>query len=233
MRGAISAAACCRSDDRLGLVVGARGRGEDEAAIGDRGLQRVVKRGAVENAIGAGRHHPRLVVGPGLARLDQPQPRQSEIRHGAGRGADILAELRLDQDHRPDRASRPSAWSCRCRRLACSAPRRANALKAQPLPKPAACVKRRHRIRPKPRRLSRTCRQGFYQRSADAIGRAPNSRQSNSRLAMSAPRTIHLRARGRNHSTAPANVQFPVGPNKHGDQRCKHARSRNHVDKGR
>src|SRR5262245_19848274 len=31
----------------------------------------------------------------------------------------------------------------------------------------------------------------FYQRSADAIGRAPNSRQSDSRLAVSAPRTIH------------------------------------------
>ena len=40
----------------------------------------------------------------------------------------------------------PSSWSCRCRRPACSAPRRANALKAQPLPKPSACVKRRHRI---------------------------------------------------------------------------------------
>ena len=50
---------------------------------------------------------------------------------------------------------------------------------------------------------------------------------------MSAPRTIHLRAGGRNHFSAPANVQFPVGPNKHGDQRCKHGRSRNHVDKGR
>ena len=40
--------------------------------------------------------------------------------------------------------ARSSSWSCRCRRRACSAPRRANALKAQPLPKPAACVKRRH-----------------------------------------------------------------------------------------
>ena len=81
--------------------------------------------------------------------------------------------------------------------------------------------------------LAPAYKQGFYQRSAGAIGRAPNSRQSNSRLAMSAPRTIHLRARGRNHSTAPANVQFPLGPNRHGDQRCKHARSRNHVDEGR
>jgi hypothetical protein len=31
----------------------------------------------------------------------------------------------------------------------------------------------------------------------------------------------------------PANVQFPVGPNKHGDQRYKHAKSRNYVDKSR
>ena len=75
--------------------------------------------------------------------------------------------------------------------------------------------------------------QGFYRRGADAIGRAPNSRQSDPRLAVSAPRTIHLRARGKSHSIAPVNAQFPVGPNQHGDQRCKHARSRNHVDKGR
>src|SRR5262249_33033279 len=33
--------------------------------------------------------------------------------------------------------------------------------------------------------------------------------------------------------TSPVNVQFPVGPNEHGDQRCQHAKSRNHVDKGR
>ena len=104
MRGATSAAACCRSDDGLGLVVGARGGGKDEAAVGDRGLQRVEKLGFVEDAVGAGRHHARLVVGPDLPRLDDPQPRQAEIRHGAGGRADILAELRLDQDHhRPGR----------------------------------------------------------------------------------------------------------------------------------
>ena len=57
-----------------------------------------IKLGAVENAVGARRHHARLVVGPGLPRRDQAQPRQAEIRHGARGGADILAELRLDQD---------------------------------------------------------------------------------------------------------------------------------------
>ena len=73
-------------------------------AVGDRGFERVVKRGVVEDAVGAGRHHARLVVRPALPRLDQPQPRQAEIGHGAGGGADILAKLRLDQDH--DRAGR-------------------------------------------------------------------------------------------------------------------------------
>ena len=93
-----------RADDALGLVVGARGGGKDEAAVGDGRLQRVKKLGFVENAVGAGRHHARLVVGPRLARLDDPQPRQAEIRHGAGGSADIFAELRLDQHHdRPGR----------------------------------------------------------------------------------------------------------------------------------
>ena len=97
-RGAISAAASAGADDRLGLVVGARGGGQHEAAVGDGGFEGVEKHGVVEDAVGAGRHHPRLVVRPGLPRPDQPQPRQAEIRHGAGGGADILAKLRLDQD---------------------------------------------------------------------------------------------------------------------------------------
>src|SRR5580704_3460473 len=46
---------------------------------------------------GAGRHHARLFVGPALPWLDQTQPRQSEIAHGARSGADILTKLRLDQ----------------------------------------------------------------------------------------------------------------------------------------
>src|SRR5690242_9190517 len=55
---------------------------------------------------------------------------------------------------------------------------------------------------------------------ADAIGRAPNPVGRIFRLAVSAPRTIHLRARGRSLSASPINAQFPVGPTKHGDQRC-------------
>ena len=202
-----------RADDRLGLVMGARGGGENERTVGNGAFERVVKRSAIEDAVGAGRHHARLVVRPGLPRPHQPQPRQAEIRHGAGHGADILAKLRLDQDHDRAGAFAPMLG------LVGSCPGHCSSASGI-----ANSPEKRQRIAPNV---------GFLRLPTDAIGRAPNSRQSNSRLAMSAPRTIHLRARGRNHSTAPANVQFPVGPNKHGDQRCKHARSRNHVDKGR
>ena len=87
-----------RADDRLGLVMGARGRGQDKRAVGNRRWQAVVKFGAVENSVGASRHHPRFVVRPRLARRDQPQARQAEIGHGASGRADILAKLRLDQN---------------------------------------------------------------------------------------------------------------------------------------
>ena len=87
-----------RADHGLGLVVRAGGCRDDEGAIGDRLFQAVEQGGTVENAVGAGRHHARLVVRPALPRRYQPKPRQAEIRHGARSGTDILAELRLDQD---------------------------------------------------------------------------------------------------------------------------------------
>ncbi len=88
-----------RADDALGLVVGPRGGRQDEAAVGDRGLKAVKKLDCVEDAVGAGGHHARLVVRPRLPRLDQSELGQSEIGHGAGGRPDVLAKLRLDQDH--------------------------------------------------------------------------------------------------------------------------------------
>ena len=38
-------------------------------------------------------------VRPAVARLDQAQPVQRKIAHGARGHADVLAELRLDEDH--------------------------------------------------------------------------------------------------------------------------------------
>ena len=37
-------------------------------------------------------------IGPAVARIDDPQARQREITHGARGHADVLAELRLDQN---------------------------------------------------------------------------------------------------------------------------------------
>ena len=53
--------------------------------------------GAVEHMIGAARGGARLLVRPALARIDEAEIDEAEIRHGARCRADILAELRLDQ----------------------------------------------------------------------------------------------------------------------------------------
>ena len=77
--------------------MGARSRGDDKRAIGDGSVEAVVDFGAVEDAVGAGRHHARLVVRPGRLWRHQAQARQTEIGHGARTGSDVLGELRFDQ----------------------------------------------------------------------------------------------------------------------------------------
>jgi hypothetical protein len=70
--------------------------------IGDRLSQAGVEPRAVEHRVGAARRGDGFLIGPAVARLDQPQIVESAIEHRPRRGADILAELRLDQnDRRP------------------------------------------------------------------------------------------------------------------------------------
>ena len=88
-----------RPQQRLGLIVDARRGRQHEMAVGDRSLQRVVDLDAAQHFIGAGGGALGVDVRPAVARPHQPQPRQPEIRHGARRRADVLAELRLDQHH--------------------------------------------------------------------------------------------------------------------------------------
>ena len=88
-----------RPDHGLGLVMGARGGGEQQRAVGHRRLDAVEQFHRIENVIGPGRRALRRHVRPTVARLHQPQPPQAEIAHGAGGHADVLAELRLHQDH--------------------------------------------------------------------------------------------------------------------------------------
>ena len=74
--------------------------GEHVVEPGDRLLDGRIDARLLDDIGGAGGGGMRLVVGPAVARLDQPEIGQAEIRHGAGGKADILAELRLDEDDR-------------------------------------------------------------------------------------------------------------------------------------
>ncbi len=94
-----SRAAASGADHRLGLIVGARGGREQQRAVGDRRLDGVEQLDLVEDVVGAAAARCARNIGPAVARLDDAQPRQPEIAHGARRHADVLAELRLDQNH--------------------------------------------------------------------------------------------------------------------------------------
>ena len=96
---AISRAARFRRHYRLGLVVGAGGGGEQQRAVGHRLHDGVEQFDPVQDMVGTGGGAAGLHAGPAVARLDEPQPGQPEIAHRARRHADVLAELRLDQDH--------------------------------------------------------------------------------------------------------------------------------------
>ncbi len=84
---------------RLGLVMGAGRGGEQQRQVGDRLLDGVEQLGLLQNLVGAGRRPLRGDVRPAVARIDDPQTRQRKIAHRARGHADILAELRLDEDH--------------------------------------------------------------------------------------------------------------------------------------
>ena len=82
----------------LGLIVGARGGREQQRAVGDRRFNGLEQFDPVEDMIGARGCALRRDIGPAVARVDDAQPCQAEIAHGARRHADVLAELRLDQN---------------------------------------------------------------------------------------------------------------------------------------
>ena len=103
-----------RRHHRLGLVVGAGGGREQQRAIGDRLLHRVEQFDPVQDMVGAGGRPLRADVRPAVARVDDAQPRQREIAHRARGHADVLAELRLDQDDDGPGRAQSLSWSCRC-----------------------------------------------------------------------------------------------------------------------
>src|SRR5205814_8193590 len=81
-------------------VAVARGRGVDVGKIGDRGPHIRIEPRLVQDEIGAARGIDRLIGRPAVARPHEAEIVEAAIQHGARRGADILAELRLDEDDR-------------------------------------------------------------------------------------------------------------------------------------
>ena len=79
--------------------MGPGGGGKQQRQVGDRLLDGVEQFRLLQNLVGAGRRPLRRDVRPAVARIDDPQTGQREIAHRARRHADILAELRLDEDH--------------------------------------------------------------------------------------------------------------------------------------
>ena len=67
--------------------------------VGHRRRNGVEQLDAIEDMVGAGGGALGGDVRPAVARLDDPQAREPKIAHGAGGHADVLAELRLDQNH--------------------------------------------------------------------------------------------------------------------------------------
>jgi len=87
-----------RPDHGLGLVVGARRGGEQQVEVGDRLLHRVEQFDLFQNVVCAGRGALGGDVGPAVPGVDDAQAAQGKVAHGARGHADVLAELRLDQD---------------------------------------------------------------------------------------------------------------------------------------
>ena len=88
-----------RGDHRLGLVMGAGGGGKQQRQVGDRLLDGIEQLGLFQNLVGAGRRPLRRDVRPAVARIDDSQTGQRKIAHRPRGHADILAELRLHEDH--------------------------------------------------------------------------------------------------------------------------------------
>ena len=103
-----------RGQHRLDDVARPRAGGEHVMQVGDGVGHRGEHRRRIEDAVGAGRVAPCLLLRPAVARRDQAQMEQPAIRHGARAGADIVGKLRPHQDD--DRRTRRSVPARRRRR---------------------------------------------------------------------------------------------------------------------
>jgi hypothetical protein len=87
-----------RGEDTLHLSPLSGRGGQDEMEVGDGIPRRRIKGRPVEHMHGAAGRGPRALLRPAVAGRDETQLREPEVRHGPRRHADVLGELRLDQD---------------------------------------------------------------------------------------------------------------------------------------
>ena len=78
--------------------MGAGGGREQQRAVGNRLLHRIEQLDVLEDVIGARGGALRADIRPTIARFDNTQPAQGEIAHRSRGHADILPELRLDEN---------------------------------------------------------------------------------------------------------------------------------------
>jgi dihydroorotase len=88
-----------RAHHHLALPALARRRGKHEMQVGHRLGQGFEYFGTVEDMFGTGGGRTGLLVQPVVARPDDAQFEQAEIGHGTGHHADILTQLRFDQEN--------------------------------------------------------------------------------------------------------------------------------------
>ena len=86
-----------------------RGGGVDQGEVGHGLGHGGVDAGPPQHRIGARGRAQRLDVGPAVAGLDQAQVGEPAVEHGAGGGADVLAELGADENDRRRRLA--STWA--------------------------------------------------------------------------------------------------------------------------
>ena len=87
-----------RRIDLLGETAPPRRRRQNELQITDAVLQTRKHARIVQHIGGAHRHHIGARIRPAVARLDETQITQTEIRHSARRGANIFAQLGVAKD---------------------------------------------------------------------------------------------------------------------------------------
>ncbi len=88
-----------RRKHRLRKETAPRCGGGEKIQIRDGVRNRIIEGRRIDDLDGERSGGPRGLVRPPVARLHEPQLPQPEIRHGAGRRADVFAKLRLDKNN--------------------------------------------------------------------------------------------------------------------------------------